>query len=314
MAPASRNLTELIERLQGGAEPAPTEIALFSDLDRSEVPNVRSKWLEIPAATRQSLLDRANELAEENIELDFSQLALVAVKDPEAKVRAAGARGLWESESRSVGELLANLVANDPDGEVRAAAADSLSQFVVLAACDELPAADAERIVSALRGRAEDRAEERLVRAAALDALGPLGAEWLEPLITEAYESGDREMRLSALHAMADSCDERWLEYVHEQFYSDDASLRFSAVLATGEIASEDSIEPLAAMLDDEDPAVVLAAVDSLGNIGGEEAVQLLEALASRAPEEAAEVLEAALTTAREGGIWGFGPEGDEDA
>lgn len=262
---------------------------------------------------RRALLERGNELAEDNVELDFTQLGLLAIADPEAEVREAGAKALWESESREVANALANLVEKDADSDVRAAAAESLSSFVALAVCTAPPPKESDRVIGVLRTRVEDRSEAVPVRAAALDALGPVSEEWLDPLIRDAYESGDRDMRLAAIHAMGGSCEEQWLDYVHEQLYSDDPALRFGAVMAAGEIGSEDSIEPLASMLEDEDPVIVMAAVESLGDIGGDEVVQILEEFAARVPEGEEERLEMALAMAREGGMVGFVLDGDEE-
>jgi HEAT repeat protein len=301
-AATSRELTAFLERLEAGETPTAAQLGSLSALDRQEERQLAETWPRIPDEVRTAVMTRAAEIAEDNVDLVFEELARVALSDPLPEVRAKAAEALWESESRQAARRLAELLRTDPDDTVREAAAAALGHYVIMRELEQFDAATGDLVVEALRASVDDKGEEPEVRGRALEALGTRTLPWVAALIAEHYESDDRRLRLAALHAMGDSADERWLDYVHEQFYSDDPEFRFEAAVAAGGIASEESVEPLLPMLDDDDSQVSIAAIEALGEIGGADAVQALEAFAPRATEAQETVLTAALEEARDGG------------
>ncbi len=305
----TRELTRLLERLTAGARPGSAELTLLADLSRDDASTVKGAWPRIPAESRAEVLVRAAELAEDNIDLDFTGLACIGLGDEYPDVRARAADALWESTDRGVASLLRARL-DDEDTEVRSAAASSLRQFVALRELDEFDPAEGDAVVDALRARAEDPGEDEEVRARAIEALGARSLPWVSELIASAYDSDERQLRLAAIHAMGDSADARWLDYLHEQFYADDAEFRFEAVMAAGGIASEDSVEPVSELLGDDDSEVVIAAIEALGEIGGEAAVEALEAYGQQAPEEFVDLVRTALDAAH----GGFGLPAESDA
>jgi HEAT repeat protein len=300
---SSREIALFLGSLATGQLPSAADVTLLSDLTRDEAGQLRDAWPALPEEARIGVMTWAAELAEDNVDLAFTQLARIGLADPLATVRARAAETLWESTDRAAADALRRALREDPDESVRAAAAASLRHFVVMRELEQFDLADGDRIVDALRESVEDRAEAVDVRALALEALGARTLEWVPKLIAEAYNADERRMRIAAVHAMGDNTEERWLEYVHEQFYSDDAEFRFEAAVAAGGIASEESIEPLIPLLDDEDSQVVLAAVEALGEIGGADSLAVLKEFRQRAPEGMDEVIAAAIETAVEGGI-----------
>jgi HEAT repeat protein len=301
-AATSRELTTFLERLQAGDAPTAAQLGSLSALDREDEQQLAEAWPRIPAEARVNVMTRAAEIAEDNVDLVFEELARVALHDPLPEVRAKAAEALWESLSRETARQLAELLIADPDGVVRLAAAGALGHYVVLRELDQFDPAAGDRIVDALRAVAEDVDEDAEIRGRALEALGSRSLPWVSELIAAQYESDDRRLRLAALHAMGDSAHERWLDYVHEQFYSDDPEFRFEAAVAAGGIASEESVEPLLPLLDDDDSQVSIAAIEALGEIGGADAAEALEGFAPRATEAHETVLAAALEQARDGG------------
>ena len=298
----SRELSVFLDGLIAGDSVAASSLPLLSDIGRDDARQLHATWLEIPDETRLAVMARALELCEDNVDLEFTSLAKVALSDPIADIRRRAAEALWESPGREVAEALSSALRGDSDEDVRAAAAAALRQFVVLREFDQISASEGDPVVDALRATVEDEDEAVVARAAALESLGARGLPWVAELIGNAYIDDDRRIRIAAVHAMGESADERWLDYLHEQFYSDDAEFRFEAVEAVGNIASEDSVEPLLPLLEDDDSHVILAAVAALGEISGEEAVAALKAFAERAPEgmelAVADALEVAQDTA----------------
>ncbi|MEO9256323.1 MAG: HEAT repeat domain-containing protein, partial [Tepidiformaceae bacterium] len=266
----------------------------------------------LPEDARVGVMTWAADLAEDNVDLAFTQLARLGLADPLGTVRARAADTLWESTDRGAAEMLQRLVREDPDESVRAAAAASLRHFVVMREFETFDSALGDRIVDALRASVEDTSEVVDVRGLALEALGARTLEWVPRLIADSYNHDERRMRIAAVHAMGANAEERWLEYIHEQFYSDDAEFRFEAAVAAGGIASEESIEPLLPLLDDEDSQVVLAVVETLGEIGGRDALEVLKEFRERAPEGMDEVIAAAIETAVEAGIETGEADGDD--
>ncbi len=309
----SRELSAFLDSLIAGNRSAASELTILSDLDRTEAAQLREAWPAVPGPVREHLLGLAVELAEDNVDLSFVALAKVALNDSLATVRQRAAEALWETEDRAVAAALRERLLDDPDRSVREAAAQSLAHFVLMREVGLFDPVEGDAVVAALRETAIDTTQPIGVRALAVEALGLRSLPWVTGLITDAYDSEDRRMRIAALHAMGGSADERWLEYIHEQFYSDDSEFRFEAVVAAGGVASEDSVEPLLPLLDDDDSQVIIATVEALGEISGEQALEALKEFQKRAPEGMEEIVTIAIEMAVEGGIEVVQDEEDEE-
>lgn len=295
-----RALEALLRQFQSGQQPTDLEVTLLSDLSRADATMVRSAWPQLPLETRERLLERAAELLEENVELDFVELGRIALTDPEAGVRLRGIDAVAESTSSLVAEKLNAIATEDESDEVRTLASAALAPFVLEHELGRLDRQLGDSIVATLRASAEDRSADAELRAAAIESLGPVSASWVAEIVAAAYESDEPVVRLAALRAMGDSAEERWVDYVSDQFFSDDPEFRFEAAVAAGSIGSEESVEQLGLLLADESPEVVLATVEALGEIGGQEAVDLLRAFAGDAPVGLEEAVKLALENAVE--------------
>lgn len=298
MAPEANEIAALVDRLaEGGSAPA-SQLTLLSDMDREGVDQLQAEWERLPKAAKMTLLTESTELADDNVDLDFTQLARVALHDESPEVRVLAVDALWESTDRHVAHDLVELLRRDPDDAVRAAAATSLRQFVLLRELDEFNAAQGDEIVDALRAAAGDAGHSIEVRARAIESLGPRCLPWVESMISEAYYDDERVMRLAAVVAMGGSADDQWLDYLFEQLHSDDPEFRFHAASSLGIIASEDAVEPLAEVLDDEDSEVQAAVITALGEIGGNEALKALRDFQGRAPAGLEEAVSLAIESA----------------
>lgn len=295
-------IQRLLDGLHEGRDLADAEYSAFSDLNRNDSRTVADGWPDIPVATRAMLLDRALELADVNVDLQFNALAKVGLKDADPEVRERAVALLWESDDTDVAEALAQLATDDVGPGVRAAAAGGLQHFVEAFVVDKLPARTGELVVAALRKALADRQVD--VRAKAVESVGPIAEEWAQEAILEAYEGGDEPLRLSAIRAMGYSGLTRWEEYLEDEFASGNEEMRFEAVVAAGNLGSELLIEPLGELLNDEEPELVLAVVEAIGEIGGEDAIELLKAFAPEAPEGFEEAIENALAAAAEEGMF----------
>jgi len=299
VAPAGlRDLTLLIERLKAGEDVGTAALVVFSQLDRTEAAEVRAEWERVPVETRRVILARTTALADDNVDMDFGELARIALNDPAPVVRVLGIEALWESEDREVARELAAMLRGDPSDDVRVAAAKGLRPFVYLcelAWFDERAGDDA---VESLRGVATNEDEPIELRAMAIESLGPRGLPWVSGLIESAFYDDDRRLKLAAIRAMGGSADERWLEFALDELASVDPEFRYEGAVACGEIGAEEAIEPLADLLGDDDGDVVLAAVQALGEIGGEDALRHLRDFGKRVPLGMEEALSEAIEAA----------------
>ena len=276
MAPRERQLGALLQSLTAGHQPLATELTILSDLARDETAEVSQSWPGITPHTRESILARVTELAEDNVDLDFAALARLALDDQEPAVRRRAIAALWEDLDRTTALRLVALLRNDPVEQLRADAAQALAQFVLQRELDAFPRAEGDHVVEALRAAIADPVEAIDVRAAAIESLGFRSLPWVEAAISDAYYQDDRRLRLAALTAMGRSAQEKWIEYLDEDARSDDPQFRFEAAQALGAIGAEEGVDILAQLLEDEDQEVVLAALSALAEIGSEEAVRYL--------------------------------------
>ncbi len=298
----SSEFTALLGRLAAGERPTAVQLTLLSDLGPAAREQLAAVWNSIPADSRSSLMERTIELAEDNAELDFSSLALVAMGDPDPRVRRLAAEALWESRDRRVARALLEAFAREPEPSVRAAIATTLGTFVQLHTFQLLDRETGDLVVAGLRAVAESASEPTDVRARAIASLGAWPEPWVDSLIWDAASADDRELRLAALAAMANSEDERWLDEVLPHLASDDPEFRYWAAYACGRIGSEAAVAELTPLLDDPDFEVARAAAGALGDIGGSEAAEQLAAFLDRAPEALRPIVEEALELARSNG------------
>jgi len=292
----SVELATVLKDFANGAEATDERVSVLSDLGRDGLDALRDSWPSLPGEVRQAVMERAVSLFLESIDVDFARLGLVALDDPEPRVRLAAVLALSESETRETADRLLALASDDPDDTVREAAVDGLGRFVELTELGNFSASAGERIIVLLRTTATDSGQPEEIRAAAVEAIGASTQPWVEAIISEAYYAESREIRLAALVAMGRSADEQWFEFLFEQLHSDDAEFRMEAATACGEILSEDAFEALTEALLDEDPEVTFAAIAAIGEIGGPQAVSILDTF----KEEADADFEDAIVLARE--------------
>ena len=87
------------------------DLMQLSGMARSEAAGVMSSWVGVSAARKSELIERMVEMAEENIELDFSGVLRACLRDAHAGVREKAALGLWDSDDRSIVRPLVELLA-----------------------------------------------------------------------------------------------------------------------------------------------------------------------------------------------------------
>lgn len=258
-------------------------------------------WPSVPVERRRQVIGELATLAEDNVELDFDSVFLGALDDPDAEVRVASLRGLWEYTGRDAIPALLLRLTDDPNPLVRAEAALALGRYVLAGEFEEARPSDVEEVTDALRRTASDPTEPAEVRGRAVESLGASSRPWARELIHDAYDSGDPRLVASALHAMGRSADSYWIASVIDELQSDDVELRYEAAVAAGMIEDQGAVPYLIDALADDDAEVREQAIVSLGLIGGAEAIEALREQATSDDDRMREAAQQALEEAEFG-------------
>ena len=174
------------------------DLRALSNIQDPFLQKLTLEWENFAPLFTQQLLARLEQLAIEDVLLDFHKLFLLAINNTDTAVRILAARGLGLEDQPDYIKLLCWQLENDPVSSVRAEIIDVLGQWVISMEFGLLSEEDAEELQATLTGRIDDYEEDEEVRARALEALGALSDEDIGELIGESYELGSH--RLSLIH------------------------------------------------------------------------------------------------------------------
>lgn len=267
------------------------------ELEPENLAKLEKTWPTLEIERRQKTVAALVELAEEDVQLNFSAVLLMALStDSDPKVRGKAIEGLWEDETIEALNKLVFVLANDSDETVRERAAIGLSRFAYLAEVGKLKERFVQKLRNALFAQLETDQISTTVGRRAIEALGYFGEEEaVIKLIEKAYASDDEFLKSSALKAMGRSVNRRWLPEIGKELSSNLPALRYEAATAAGELATEELLTPLMRLLNDRDQEVKLATIWALGQIGGPEPTRRLKELVSDENEVIVEAANEAL-------------------
>lgn len=252
-------------------------LADLSNLSPEEVKLFEQAWAAIEPARQREIMYRLVELAEDNAKLDFDSIFRDRLNDQDAEVRSKAIEGLWESEDTSLINPLINLLEQDSSEKVQATAATALGKFVMLVELKKLRSSYKSKIEHVLLSVTNDKSRPVKVRRCALEAVAPLSLPQVKRAITEAYQSHNSKLKISAIYAMGKNCDPSWLAILLRELASADAEIRYEACEACGELGEEEAVPYLIGLVNESDTEVQLAAIQALGKIGGTEAEECLK-------------------------------------
>jgi HEAT repeat protein len=254
-----------------------TKLAELSNLDSRELSLFQQVWPIIETKRRRQVIYRLNELAENNVRLNFDKIFISCLKDTDVEVRRQAIEGLWENEETSLIIHLTDLFEHDIAEEVRATAATALGRFIMLAEHKKLRSHYSARLGQTLLRTINDESQPVEVRRRALEAAAPLNLPGVKRAIRQSYHSDDSKLRASSIHAMGKNCDPAWLPLLVKELVSHDNEIRYEAAGACGELGEEKTVPTLIKLTTDADIEVQLAAIRALGKVGGTEAKQCLK-------------------------------------
>lgn len=261
---------------------AHAELKALSDLGPEMLKAFWAAWRQFPAERRLEILRELDQLAEDNIDLDFRSVFRACLSDADPDVRATAVGGLWEDESEPTMDRLIAML-DDEAGAARAAATVALARFAYLCQVGNLPVSTGARLLTALLRVATDPEQPLEVRRRSVEGLGYFAASReAQAEIGRAYAHSELSMRESAVLAMGRSMRPTWFPYIERELKSPSPALRYEAARAVGELGEEGRplLPALLPLVDDEDTEIALAAIWALGQVGGPSARRLLERLA----------------------------------
>jgi HEAT repeat protein len=267
----------------------------FSDLPVEGVAEFKMNWLRLPVDRKHEIALKLVELADENIELDFSSVFKACLQDDDEIVREMAVKGLWETEDRALIRPLVKLLEDDSSLKVRASAGISLRNFAVMAQNGKLLSRDGDRIRDAFMKVISQPDEDIEVRRRAIEAIANFNTPETNDVIRDAYESNDLALIQSAIYAMGQSSNPEWLTTVLDEMAHPSPAIRYEAATAGGLLGDEAVVSHLIRLLQDDDPEVSLASIKSLGQIGGLLAKRALQLCLSDGDESIEEAAQTAL-------------------
>ena len=240
-----------------------------SDLPADELAEFGRAILDMDEDRRREVVSTMVEQAEENLELDFTSIFRLCLKDDDDRLVQSGVEGLWELEDRWLLLELVEILWSERGPQVRAASALALGKFPGLALEGKLTAQDSELVYRVLTDFLEDEIEDLEVRRRCLEAVAPYNTEEVQDYIRWAFDSEDQDLRSSSIYAMGRTGHVMWLPTLMQELDSYDPAVRFETAHACGELAEEGPVPQLVELLKDDDPEVRLACIAALGKIGG---------------------------------------------
>lgn len=294
----SREITilQIVQALLDLSRPVPPRyLYKLSDINPRDLQVLKDAWPKISTERKRNIMEDLNDFGESDETLEFYDVGLLGLADPDAQVRLSAVRILDDYQDDELVPEFLRLLANDPSVEVRAAAVTALGAFVYLGEVEEIDPEDYKKVEETLLATYKGT-DEILVRRRALEALGFSSLPEVSGLIQAAFDSGDSSWQVSALFAMGRSYDQEWAPVVLSMLADDRAAVRAEAAEAAGELELSDARQPLLEMLEDPDENVRAAAIWSLSQIGGDEVGERLESLLEETEDEdEADLIEQAL-------------------
>ena len=273
----------------------PSSLSQLSGLSPSDIGLVSTIWEKYGTNRRVDLLTSMVGMAEEDVELNFTTVLKLALRDDASDVRRTAILGLWECEERSLLSILIDLIQKDPSEEVRVAVALGLRKFVDLAESNKLLPNDSNRLRECLMNVINSPTESLNVQRRAIEALSPFSDGFIKELIQWAYQHENPEMRESAVYAMGYNADPDWIPIITREFSNSNPAMRYEAVCASGRMGQEIVIPQLVALLKDDDLQVRLSTITALGSIGGPSAKRVLDNCLNLEDESVVDAAQAAL-------------------
>lgn len=258
----------------------------LSHLDKKDAEQLQHVWNSFSTEYRRKILTQLTEFSENDIYVDYREIAFWALHDSDPDVQVAAIELLWEDESLELLYILMNFVDREHSIRVRGAALKALGRFLLLGEYDELPQDIVMQTQNMIVNVLNNEASNIELHRQALEAISYSSHPIVNQAIRNAYNHGNHDLRVSAIFAMGKSCDPIWEEQILDELDNPDAEIRYEAARASGELELDSAVSKLGRLLIEDDREITEMAIWSLGEIGGREAIRILESMAAVAEEQ----------------------------
>jgi HEAT repeat protein len=274
---------------------SPRYLYRFSDLESTDLADLKAIWGQIPTWRRKALLEDLEQLFGDDYLLSFESVCRLGLEDPESEIRFLSIRSLFEYDTQDLIPVFLDIVVNDDQEDVRSVAATVLGKYIYEGEVDQIPQKTLrqieERLLSVTQGT-----DSMLVRRRALESLGFSSRDEIPALIEMAYNQAEFDWVVSAIFAMGRSRDKRWQASVLKMLGHVLPAVRAEAARAAGGIELSQAVDQLIELLDDDNQEVRLAAAWSLSQIGGDGVQEALDMMLANTEEnDQAEFIESAI-------------------
>ena len=269
-------------------------IEALSSLSTEQLERLRPIWNKLDSSYRLLLMQMLIDASQSDSLLLYDELGILNLDAPEPEIRKAAIEMIAVDATVPLVRKILAMAQNDESVEVRIEAINSLGRFVLLGEYEEIPHGLAQRVQEALLAIHKNQENNLNLRRFALEAVANATREDVAPLIEAAYANNNPLMKISAVAAMGNSCDNRWETILLQELHNEDAQTRREAVRAAGLVQIEKAVPRIAAILDEDDLENDERdwIVWSLGEIGGDRASRVLNALLKKAQNDEDEDLE----------------------
>ena len=138
------------------------DLRVLSNIQNSFLQKLTLNWKNFAPTYVRQLLARLEQLATEDVLLDFHKLFLLAIDNEDTAVRILAIRGLGLEDRPDYIKLLCWKLENDSISSVRAEIVDVLAQWVISMEFGLLSEEDAEELQVTLTGRIDDFEEDEV--------------------------------------------------------------------------------------------------------------------------------------------------------
>ena len=291
----SLGFDEALMQMDGVEAPSDEALCALSGAGVEQQPAFEKMWRVLDADRRTSISERLIAIADEDVEMEFSLAFRIGLRDADARVRLAAARGLWEESSPDVITPLVQALRSDVDVAVRAAAARSLGHFLYASEIDRLSAARGREIYDALLVTLRRTADESPLYQRALESIAYHNSVDVDFFLRSAIAADDAGLKLSAVIGMGRSNNQEYQELVRNELHHVSPHVRREAARAAGELEDVDAVRDLAELIDDPEQSVREAALEALAQVGSLEAKRIIESVIASADEDLKEKADEAL-------------------
>lgn len=277
--PEKPTLDEALEALQSYDQGVPNSAIVYglSDLNPRQIISLKPIWDALTTESRVGILNALLDASENDVELNYESVGIIAIEDSKPAVRKAAISLMWEVYDFQLMERLIRLLENDESVEVRAEAAKSLGRFILAGELGDLGETEVMKAQDSVVQVLNDELEDVEVRRRALEAISNSSHEIVPESILDAYNSGVRVMQVSAIFAMGRSCDVQWSSTVLRELGSADPEIQYESARAAGELQLEEAVPNLIRLWAENDPEIQEVVIWSLGEIGTKEAIRVLQ-------------------------------------